>query len=252
MTKKKQKVSFRKNFFENAAWEGKSVVCGIDEVGRGCLAGPLVTAAVILPTEIIYRRLKDSKIMSPEERNLAAKWIKKHCWYGIGIIHNRLIDEHNIWGATLLAMKKALLHVLATCPQLPSAILIDAVRLDIFDTGYQDIPVHAFPKGEKKSTSIAAASILAKVTRDEIMRQFDPVFPNYTFASHKGYGTKLHKTAIKELQHSIIHRMSFLGKTMSFLGKTLYPDNYLEEQLTIGDNVKQEYDLGLTITRTED
>ena len=215
MSRNAKKLTFRKNFFEQDAWQRLSVVCGIDEVGRGCLAGPLVTSAVILPPKTTYRRLKDSKLMTAKERTLAAKWIKKNCWYGIGIVHNRLIDQVNIWNATLLAMKKALVHALITCPQRPSTILVDAMPLDTFDTGYHDIPVHAFPNGEKKSSSIAAASILAKVTRDEIMRQFDPVFPDYKLAIHKGYSTKAHKAAVKELQHSIIHRISFLGNTLS-------------------------------------
>ncbi len=214
MEKKDKKHTLRKNFFENYAWESKSVVCGIDEVGRGCLAGPLVTSAVILPIGTTYRHLKDSKVMTEKERNIADKWIKRHCWYGVGIVHNRLIDHINIWQATLLAMKKALVHALAICPQRPSAILIDAMPLDIFDTGYQ-IPVHSFIKGEQKSSSIAAASILAKVTRDEIMRSLDPIFPGYSLSKHKGYGTKAHKTAIIKQKHSIIHRMSFLGKTLS-------------------------------------
>ncbi len=215
MEKEDKKRTLRKNFFENAAWESKSVVCGIDEVGRGCLAGPLVTSAVILPIGTTYRHLKDSKVMTKKERNVAAKWIKQHCWYGVGIVHNRLIDHINIWQATLLAMKKALVHALTLCPQQrPSAILIDAIPLDIFDTGYQSIPVHSFIKGEQKSSSIAAASILAKVTRDEIMRQLDPIFPGYGLSRHKGYGTKAHKAAVMKQKHSIIHRMSFLGKTL--------------------------------------
>ena len=215
MEKEDKKRTLRKNFFENYAWERKSVVCGIDEVGRGCLAGPLVTSAVILPIGTTYRHVKDSKVMTEKERNVAAKWIKRHCWYGVGIVHNRLIDHINIGQATLIAMKKALVHVLAIYPQqLPSAILIDAMPLDILDTGYQ-IPVHSFIKGEQKSSSIAAASILAKVTRDEIMRSFDPIFPGYSLSKHKGYGTKAHKAAIIKQKHSIIHRMSFLGKTLS-------------------------------------
>lgn len=231
MGREKQKVTFRKNFFESAAWEGKSVVCGIDEVGRGCLAGPLVTAAVILPIGASYRRLKDSKIMPQKEREMAAKWIKQHCWYGVGIVHNRLIDEHNIWGATMLAMKKALVLALSTAPERPSAILIDAMPLKIFDTGYADIPVHSFPYAERKSTSIAAASILAKVTRDEIMRKMDTIFPEYKLARHKGYSTKSHKAAVRELQPSIIHRMSFLGKILPI-------DDDFEEQTLLEEVIE--------------
>lgn len=213
MTLKRQKVNFLKNSFEKAAWQQEKVVCGIDEVGRGCLAGPLVTAAVILPINRASRLLKDSKILNEQERLKANKWIIKHCWYGIGIVHNRLIDQHNIWYATLIAMKKALVNLLATCPQIPTAILIDAMPLNLFDTSYKSIPVHYFPKGEKKSSSIAAASIVAKVYRDQLMRQFDPIFPDYKLAYHKGYSTKKHKTALRELNYSLIHRLNFLKNT---------------------------------------
>lgn len=208
--RKNKKPNFNKNHYENAAWDAQSVVCGIDEVGRGCLAGPLVAAAVILPIGKINRLLKDSKLMEPEEREKAAKWIRKHCIYAIGIVHNRLIDQHNIWQANLIAMKKALVNLLAICPQKPSAILVDAMPLQLGDTNFKDIPLHYFPFGESKSSSIAAASIIAKVTRDELMNKFDRVFPGYHLKSHKGYSTKKHKAVVMEQSHTIIHRMSFL------------------------------------------
>jgi ribonuclease HII len=201
-----------KNIFEKAAWLQGGLVCGIDEVGRGCLAGPLVTAAVIIPANKHMPLLKDSKILSPEEREKAARWITKHCWYGIGIVHNRLIDERNIWQATLVAMKRALVQLLATSPHMPQTILVDAMPLNLLDTVYRDIPVYYFPKGETFSTSIAAASIIAKVKRDAIMNSLDPVFPAYSFAQHKGYGTKLHRDALQEQSYSIIHRLSYLEK----------------------------------------
>jgi len=213
MTIKRQRENFLKNFFEKTAWDKQKVVCGIDEVGRGCLAGPLVTAAVILPINKTSQLLKDSKLLNEQERLKANKWIMKHCWHGLGIVHNRLIDQHNIWQATLIAMKKALINLLATCPHLPAAVLVDAMPLNLFDTSYKAIPVHYFPKGERKSSSIAAASIVAKVRRDYIMRQFDPIFPGYKLTSHKGYGTKKHKAALKELNYSLIHRINFLKNT---------------------------------------
>lgn len=199
-----------KNLFEKTAWLEGRMVCGIDEVGRGCLAGPLVTAAVIIPINKHMPLLKDSKILTPEERQKAARWITKHCWYGIGIVHNRLIDERNIWQATLGCMKRALVQLLATSPHTPQAILVDAMPLNLADTSYRDIPVYYFPKGETHSTSIAAASIIAKVTRDEIMQRLNPVFPGYAFDQHKGYGTKTHRLALQALDHSIIHRQSYL------------------------------------------
>ena len=215
MAIKRQTVNFRKNFFEKIAWDKQKVVCGIDEVGRGCLAGPLVTAAVILPVNKTSQLLKDSKLLNEPERLKANKWIVKHCWYGFGIVHNRLVDQHNIWQATLIAMKKALVNLLASCFHLPDAILIDAMPLNLFDTSYKTIPVHYFSQGERKSSSIAAASIIAKVRRDDIMRRFDSVFPGYKFACHKGYGTKKHRAAVKELNYSLIHRVNFLRKILS-------------------------------------
>lgn len=196
--------------YEMQAWQSGSLVIGIDEVGRGCLAGPVVTAAVMLPQNTAYRRLKDSKIMDADERLLAYRWIIKHCYFGIGIAHHRLIDEHNIWGANLIAMQKALVHLLAIAPVRPTAILTDAVPLKLFDTAYRDIPVYHFAKGEKYSSSIAAASIVAKVTRDRIMEKFDTVFPGYKLAQHKGYGTETHQEAVRSFGPSIIHRTTFL------------------------------------------
>lgn len=201
----------KKNQFEAESWANQRVICGIDEVGRGCLAGPLVTAAVILPVHINTRNLKDSKVMTPEERMVVYNWLIKRCWYGIGIVHHRFIDQHNIWQATLLAMKRALNHALAICPLRPEKIVIDAMPLELSDTAYPDIPVHYFPHGERKSSSIAAASIIAKVRRDALMTRLDPVFPQYHFAQHKGYSTALHKNALQNHQHSIIHRMSFVN-----------------------------------------
>lgn len=210
ITTRRQTIKFNKNTFEKHAWSDLKVVVGIDEVGRGCLAGPLVTAAVILPVNKISPMLKDSKLMTAEERQKAYNWIIRNCWYGIGMVHHRLVDQHNIWHATLIAMKKALVHLLAICPEQPTAILIDAMPLNLFDTSYKDIPVNYFPKGERKSSSIAAASIVAKVTRDRLMGLFDPLFPGYGWTENKGYSTPSHKQAVKQLQHSIIHRMSFI------------------------------------------
>src|SRR5437667_10726215 len=120
MNNRVKKATFNKNAFEIAAWNTQSVVVGIDEVGRGCLAGPVVAAAVILPVNKDSRHLKDSKLMTHEERLKAYTWIAKHCHIGVGIIHNRIVDQHNIWQATLIAMKKALVNLLAMSPHTPS------------------------------------------------------------------------------------------------------------------------------------
>lgn len=228
MVIKKKSTHFKKNFYENAAWEANNLVCGIDEVGRGCLAGPLVTAAVILPPKTAYSGLKDSKILNQKDMILAYKWIKSNCRYSIGIASHKEIDRFNIWQATLRAMKKAAVHLLTTSTVKPSAILVDAVPLKLAETAYSSIPVYHFPKGEKKSTSIAAASIVAKVTRDRLMKKLDLVFPGYHFGKHKGYGTKTHQSAIETQKHTIIHRVSFLNK--SFISDEDYE---YEEQLSL-------------------
>jgi len=228
MAIKRNARDFKKNFYENTSWKANAVICGIDEVGRGCLAGPLVTAAVILPPNTGYKLLKDSKILTPKELILAYKWIKRNCRYNIGIASHNNIDTFNIWQATLIAMKKAAIHLIASSDIKPSAILVDAIPLNLSDTSYCSIPVYYFPKGEKKSTSIAAASIVAKVTRDKMMKKLDPIFPGYHLAQHKGYGTKKHKTAIDNQKHTIIHRTSFLKK--SFISDEDYE---YEEQLSL-------------------
>ncbi len=210
MSQSRQAVNFKKNFFENSLWEQQKLVVGIDEVGRGCLAGPLVTGAVILPLNSHSRLLRDSKLLDPQERLRAYNWIIQHCFYQIGIVHHRIIDQHNIWQATLIAMKKALVNLLSQTRQQPGAILVDAMPLKLEDTGFGHIPVYYFTKGERKSSSIAAASIVAKVTRDALMEKYDELIPGYQLGQHKGYCTKIHQLHIQQMRHSIIHRLSFL------------------------------------------
>jgi ribonuclease HII len=223
----------RKNSFEKAAWSFKQVVCGIDEVGRGCLAGPLVTAAVILPPNKTHTLLKDSKILTEQQRLKSYAWICKHCWYAVGIVDHHCIDKHNIWRATLISMKKALMLALVKCPHKPASILIDAMPLQLMDTSYNTIPVYYFYKGERKSSSIAAASIVAKVTRDNIMQKFDSIFPDFFLGSHKGYSTKGHKTILKEKPPLIIHRRSFLTH-IDTIGES--EDEYNEQQTICGSD----------------
>ena len=208
--KRKKRPFLKKNSYELQAWAQERLVCGIDEVGRGCLAGPVVTAAVILPPNCSYRLLKDSKEMSEEERLLAYKWIKRNCWYGVGIVHHRAVDTHNVWHATLIAMRKAVMHLLAVSPHRPSCFVVDAMPLKLHGHAYADIPVHHFPFGEKKSSSIAAASILAKVRRDAMMSHMHDQFPHFAWHTNKGYGTKEHKSALKDHTKTILHRVSYL------------------------------------------
>jgi len=226
MVTTRQTGNIKKNSFEMQAWQNQGFVVGIDEVGRGCFAGPVVAAAVILPLGKTHASLKDSKIMTAEERNKAFKWIKKHCYYGVGIVHHRAIDEHNIWQATLIAMKKALMHVLEASGRRPSIILTDAMPLNLSNTSFGDIPVYYFTQGESRSSSIAAASIVAKVTRDSMMGLYDLAIPGYKWSDNKGYGTSAHTAVIKKSHYSVIHRTSFLTKLLQC-------DEKKEEQLSL-------------------
>jgi ribonuclease HII len=224
----KRKPDFPKNTYEQLAWSESTLVCGVDEVGRGCLAGPVVAAAVVLPVGKTSRLLKDSKLLQKDELLRGYAWIIKHCWYGVGIVHHRLIDQHNIYQATLRAMKRAVMQLRAKLPAEPTCILVDAMPLQI-DSFAGDI-IH-FIYGETKSSSIAAASILAKVTRDTLMQDLERSFPGYALAQHKGYSTALHKTLIQQRGLSIVHRTSF----------TRWMDNPIDdEQISIFDQLPQE------------
>lgn len=183
--------------------EDVKYICGIDEAGRGPLAGPVVVASVIMPKNSIIEGVNDSKKVSEKKReklyeeitNTAIAW-------GVGIIDQREIDEINILNAT----KKGLTNSLKELEIKPDLILVDA--LTNIDT--LGIPYRSIIKGDAKSYSIAAASIIAKVTRDRIMRQWDELYPEYGFEKHKGYGTKMHTDAIKEYGPCPLHRKSFI------------------------------------------
>ena len=191
------------SFFENdARSRGFSLCAGIDEAGRGPLAGPVVAAACILREDMPILGLDDSKKISEKRREILYEEIisKAKCFSVIRIEHD-VIDEINILEAT----KRAMRMCVSSLSDTPDLLLIDAV--DLKGTG---IPVQAIIKGDAKSNSIAAASILAKVTRDRIMREYDLTFPGYGFAKHKGYGTKEHYAAIENLSLCPIHRRTFL------------------------------------------
>lgn len=195
---------------EKRFWEVNQLVCGVDEVGRGSLAGPIVTAAVILYPYANHSILKDSKLLTPIQLENIHSWIIQNSYYNIGISNNRIIDKKNIYVTTQITMKKALFHLLQSIDQLPSTILIDAMPLDLSNTLYHNIPLESWIKGESKSASIAAASILAKVTRDKILQKMDLSFPAYQLSKHKGYGTTAHIKALQIHQASIIHRKTFI------------------------------------------
>lgn len=189
--------------FENAA---KGYVCGIDEAGRGPLAGPVVAAAVILPEDETFLYLNDSKKLSEKKRNLLFEEIKeKAIAFGIGIVDHTIIDEINILQATYEAMRIAIDNLSIK----PDVLLNDAVTIPGIDI--EQIPI---VKGDAKSVSIAAASVLAKVTRDRIMEDLAIKYPIYGFEKHKGYGTKQHRDALLEYGPCEEHRLTFLGKIL--------------------------------------
>ena len=192
--------------FEQAAFdEGFEIVCGIDEAGRGPLAGPVCAAAVILPKNLEIAGLNDSKKLTDKRRRELYDIITAEALaYGIAFADEREIDEINILQATFLAMKRA-------AEQLgikPNLALVDGNRAPDLD----DIPVKTIVKGDSLSASIAAASILAKVTRDRLMEELDEKYPAYGFAVHKGYGTKAHYAALIEHGPCEVHRRTFLKK----------------------------------------
>ena len=191
---KEQENELRKNGF--------NTICGIDEAGRGPLAGPVVVASVIMPINSMIEGVNDSKKISEKKREkLYDQILDEAISYGVGIIGQDEIDEINILNAT----KKGLTLSLQELTIRPDLIIVDA--LTHIDT--MGIPYESIIKGDAKCYSIAAASIIAKVTRDRIMREWDKVYPEYGFEQHKGYGTAKHIAAIKEYGLCPIHRRSF-------------------------------------------
>ena len=179
-------------------------ICGIDEVGRGPFAGPVVAGAVILPKDHPILYLNDSKKLSEKKREeLYEVILKEAVATGIGMASPARIDEINILQATYEAMRMAISNLSVQ----PDLLLNDAVTIPEIEI--MQIPII---KGDAKSVSIAAASILAKVTRDRLMVEYEKVFPGYDFASNKGYGTKAHIEGLKKLGPTPIHRMSFINK----------------------------------------
>jgi len=185
-------------------YAASGVICGIDEAGRGPLAGPVVAGAVILPQDCEILFLNDSKKLSGKRREeLFLEIREKAIAWNVGIVGPDVIDEINILQATYEAMRQAV----AGLSVQPNLLLNDAVTIPGIET--DQIPII---KGDAKSVSIAAASILAKVTRDHMMVEYDKLFPEYGFAKHKGYGTAVHTAALREHGPCPIHRRSFIGK----------------------------------------
>lgn len=187
--------------YENELYaKGLEYIGGVDEVGRGPLIGSVVAACVVLPKGFVLNGLTDSKKLSEKKRNEFYDVImKKAIAVGIGIVDEKKIDEVNIYEATKIAMKEAIRNTNIKLDH----VLIDAMPLDI------DVDTTSIIKGDAKSISIAAASVIAKVTRDRMMYELDKIYPMYDLASNKGYGTKKHMEAIKKYGITKYHRLSF-------------------------------------------
>lgn len=184
--------------------EGYELICGVDEAGRGPLAGPVCAAAVILPRGLEIPGLNDSKKLTEKKREALFQPIKDAaCCYGVAFASVEEIEELNILGATYLAMNRAI----AQLSPRPELALIDGNR----SSGIE-LPSRCVVKGDSRCADIAAASVLAKVTRDRYMLEMAEKYPEYHFEQHKGYGTKLHYEAIRQYGPSSIHRPSFLRK----------------------------------------
>lgn len=183
-------------------YEDYEYICGVDEVGRGPLAGPVVAAAVILPKNCAILYLNDSKKLSDKKRRILSEEIKeKAVSYGIGVVSEKIIDEINILQATYLAMQEAVKNLSVR----PDILLNDAVIIPKIEIEQVKIV-----KGDSKSISIAAASIIAKVTRDDMMIELSKKYPEYGFERHKGYGTKAHYEALNKYGITEIHRLTYL------------------------------------------
>lgn len=187
--------------------KGFDTIIGVDEAGRGPLAGPVVAAAVFLHTHSFKSRIDDSKKLSATARERAFFEIIAHSVHGIGIVNESVIDRINILEATRVCMEQAvhnLMHKLRARPSAKPYVIVDGTMALSFE-----IPYTSIVKGDTKSLSIASASILAKVTRDRIMQLYDKVYPEYVFGQHKGYSTQQHRSIVRKIGPSRIHRKSF-------------------------------------------
>ena len=204
--------------YENELYDkGLNYIGGVDEVGRGPLIGSVVAACVVLPKDFVLDGLTDSKKLSEKKRNeFYNVIINKAIAIGIGIVDEKTIDEINIYEATKIAMKEAIKNTNIKLDH----VLIDAMPLDI------DVDTTSIIKGDAKSISIAAASVIAKVTRDKMMYELDKIYPMYDLAHNKGYGTKKHIEAIKKYGITKYHRLSY--KPVSD-----YKDKIIEKELSV-------------------
>lgn len=211
--------SFDKKYFN----PGVRYLAGVDEAGRGPLAGPVVAAAVIFRKKTNIPGVNDSKLLSEKQRdNLYKQIISKALSYSVSVIESSVIDDVNILNATMLAMKQAVEQLKIK----PDLVLVDGNR-----KFQSDIPVITIVKGDSKSFSIAAASILAKVTRDRLMKNLALEFPNYLWEQNKGYPTRQHREIIKQVGPSPLHRKTFLKKILS--EQQILDFYYIEEKVEL-------------------
>jgi ribonuclease HII len=213
--------------YEKKAWEsGAHLVAGVDEVGRGSLFGCVVAAAVILDPAYRIRGLRDSKLLLAERREVLAERIREHsiAW-AVASVDAARIDQINIYQASRVAMREAVMRLMPAADHL----LIDAVRIDC------ELPQRPIIHGDALSASIAAASIVAKVERDRMMREWDAVFPAYGLASHKGYSTPKHLAALRELGPTPLHRQSFAPVWQNPVPQEAFA--FMDEELIENDGV---------------
>ncbi|PFG06735.1 ribonuclease HII [Bacillus sp. es.034] len=198
--KEKKEFQDLTRYEKELRFQGYTRIAGIDEVGRGPLAGPVVTAAVILPKDFYLAGLNDSKKLSEGKREEYYEYIQRHAIsIGVGMVHAEEIDSINIYQATKKAMNEAIVQL----PVQPDYLLIDAMKI------VSPYPSQSIIKGDSKSISIAAASIIAKVTRDRMMKEYAEKYPGYAFEKNAGYGTKDHLNGLEQLGVTPLHRKSF-------------------------------------------
>lgn len=203
-------------FDQSYRQQGFDLVAGVDEAGRGPLAGPVVTAAILVPPDFFIPEVNDSKQVTPKIRDKIYDQLTNtpDIYYGVGTADHLVIDELNIYQATIYAMRIAIDNLVKSAGFTPDLLLLDGISFS------HDIKTEKVLQGDAKSFSIAAASIIAKVIRDQIMTDYDKKYPEYGFATHKGYGTKKHLDAINQFGPTEIHRRSFEPiKSMVLVGE---------------------------------